>query len=169
MNPLLLKMWGYGFLALLVLGSVSWIGYQIYNAFDEREKFKLLSENQAKQINAANDLRIKERAQLDEANERETKILSEKKAIEDEAQANRDCIAAGTCGVRYKLKYQTCPRLPNTSTGERGADELQESERRNFESWINDLQESIRKDNLYISKLQNDVQIRSNEKYCSPK
>lgn len=53
MNPLLLKMWGYGVLALLAVGSVSWIGYQIYNAFDEREEFKLKATHEEAEKNKA--------------------------------------------------------------------------------------------------------------------
>lgn len=166
MNPLLLKAKLVGY--ALGAGFLLWIAYQVYNAFDEREEFKSLSEKQAREITQASDLRTKERAQLVEAQARESQTLTEKKAIEYEAQANRDCIAAGNCGVRWKIKYQTCPSLPNSATGQLGADELQERNRKDSELWIANLRESVRKDNLHIVSLQEDIVVRSDPKYCDP-
>lgn len=157
----------YGAVAIFALIGILWWRYDY--VVSDRDAQKLAKETAESSLKELTSTREKERAQLVEAQARESQTLMEKKAIEDEAQANRDCIAAGNCGVRWKIKYQTCPSLPNSATGELGADELQERNRKDFELWIASLQESVRKDNLYIVKLQNDIRVRSDPKYCQPK
>lgn len=154
----------YGALLIAIVSG----GVYVHWLSDSRDKYKASSEQFQAEAKAANDVLVTERKAAADANARAKQTQIEKQVIENEAQANRDCIANKSCGVRVDLKYKACPVSSATTSGS-GIDELQEQNRRNFELWINDLKESVKLDNLYIIKLQEDVKVRSDSKYCQLK
>lgn len=160
------------FWVILVFSLVAlWVHGQIKDKEDALAKEKVATARADKaeaELTDAKSILETERKAAADANARAKQTQLEKQVIQNEAKANADCIRNRTCGVRVELKYQTCPVSSANASGS-GADELQEQNRRNFELWINDLKESVRLDNLYIVKLQEDVKVRSSADYCKPK
>lgn len=71
-------------------------------------------------LTTANELAVKERAALIQANQDRAEHLAKLREIENENQSYRDCVAAGTCGVR--IVRANCPAMPKTTNSSSGAD-----------------------------------------------
>lgn len=110
--------------------------------------------------------RKKEQQETIDANNRAKQTQIEKQVIEDEAQKNRDCINAGTCGVKFVYQHAACSAVHNAVTSGSGVDGAAGQDLRDFASWVNDLEAAIKDNLLQIAKLQEDVAIRSNPNYC---
>lgn len=110
-----------------------------------------------------------ERVRVKEADERAKNYLAAKEVIENEAKANRDCIANRTCGIELRWKKAICSdsRMPPPTSGESGTDESTFTNQRNFESWVVDLQESIDDNLIQIKGLQEELVVRSDINYCN--
>jgi hypothetical protein len=68
---------------------------------------------------AANEAAAKVRAELEIENQNRADHLAKLRAIENENQSYRDCVAAGTCGVR--IVRANCPAMPKAN-GSSGTD-----------------------------------------------
>ncbi len=119
-------------------------------------------------VEASEAARKKEQQDTIDANNRAKQTQIEKQVIEDEAQKNRDCINAGTCGVKFVYQHAACSPMYNASTSGSNANGTASQELRDFASWANDLEAAIKDNLLQIKKLQEDVAIRSNPNYCKP-
>jgi hypothetical protein len=119
-------------------------------------------------VEASEAARKKEQQDTIDANNRAKQNQIEKQVIEDEAQKNRDCISAGTCGVRVVFKSAICAGVHNPTTSGSDTNGTASQELRDFAEWDNNLEAAIKDNLLQIKKLQEDVAIRSNPNYCKP-
>lgn len=147
---------------------VSFIALGLF-AYTESNRVDSLKESNQKlkdQLEINEDLRKKEKKNATEANDRVKQILIEKQVIEDEAQANRDCIANKSCGVKFLYKQAVCEPVHNSTTSDAGANERASQDLRDFTSWYVDLEAAIKEDHSMITNLQKDIEARSNPDYC---
>lgn len=87
--------------------------------------------------------------------------------IKDENDKFRACIADKSCGVVVRLKYIQAPTLPSENTGTpRSTIDEDTENKRDFESWVIDLTESIELDAQQIEGLKAELQRRSDPNYC---
>lgn len=154
--------------AILVLILIAWYNYS--NAITDRDFYKKESETKDAQIANVVDLLAKKEKEILEANQRTKTHIAEKVKIENEAEANRKCIADRTCGFELRWTHQICANsMPNSSTSRPRADETSSSSGQTFEEWYIEVEEAAAIAELQIAKLQQDLTIRSNPNYCKPK
>lgn len=151
-------------LAFLVLLGLAWWRYTWLET--DRDKYKAKAETAEAQLIVNNELLVAKEKLLTEANERSTKYLADKKVIEDEAKANRECIANRTCGIELRWKTAICTGLSSTTEAGPGINDFTRAGLRDFEEWYINLETAISKNRLKIIALQKDVLIRSNPNYC---
>ncbi len=154
--------------ALLALTLIAWYNYS--NAITDRALYKALSEERQVQLDHVLDAVEKKEKEILAANERTKTLIAEKVKIENEAEANRKCIADRTCGFELRWTHQICANsMPNSSTSRPRADETSSSNGQTFEEWYIEVEEAAAIAELQIAKLQQDLTIRSNPNYCKPK
>ncbi len=154
----------YATLGIFVFIGLAW--WQYSSAITERDKYKSESAKYQVELKAKTDLVIAKEKLLSEANARAIKNLADKKVIEDEAKANNECIAAGTCGVVVRYKQAICASMPNSTDTGPGANDTSGTNSADFARWYVTLEEALKKNELKIAKLQQDILIRSNPNYC---
>ena len=109
----------------------------------------------------------KERQSAQEAANRSLAFRIDEANREIELNKLRDCVAAGTCGIR--VRYQTCPALPDTAaSGSDAAGAVAQSQRQ-FEQWYFSHRELIDKYEARVKALQYEVRARAAPDYCQPK
>lgn len=157
----------YATLGIFIFISLAW--WQYSSALTERDKYKAESKQYKAEALAQENL-VKDKEKLiADANARAAQYLIEKKAIENEAKANNECIAAGTCGVVVRWKQAICSSVSSTTSTGPGVNDTSGTNSADFARWYVTLEEALKKNEVKIAKLQQDVLIRSNPKYCEPK
>ena len=146
----------YALIALITALGLAFWRYDYVN--DDRERLKA-------ELSSANGIIATERENAqDAANRALARIIDESKRHE-ELQKLRDCVTAGTCGVRWK----SCPKLPNTTNSGSGIAEAATEPNRELERWYFSHRELIDKYEVRLKALQNELVARSAKDYCSPK
>lgn len=154
----------YATLGIFVFIGLAW--WQYSSAITDRNKYKGESAKYQAELIAQQTLIKEKEILLAEANSRATKYLEDKKVIEDEAKANNECIAAGTCGVVVRYKQTICASMPSAASTKSGINDTSRTNSADFARWYVTLEEALKKNELKIANLQKDLLIRSNPNYC---
>jgi len=154
----------YATLGIFIFIGLAW--WQYSSAITDRDMYKAESIKYQAELKVSEDLVKAKELLLTDANKRATKYLEDKKVIENEAKANNECIAAGTCGVIVRYKQAICSNLPSSVGSRPGVNDTSGTNSADFARWYVTLEEALKKNELKIVKLQADVKIRSNPKYC---
>lgn len=154
----------YATLGIFVMIGLAW--WQYSSAITERDKYKAESIQYKAELKVSKDLVEAKELLLVEANQRAAKYLVDKQGIENEAKANRDCIASNTCGVVVRYKQAICSSMSSASSSGSGVNDTTGTSAEDFARWYVSLEEAIKKNDLKIVALQKDLQVRSNPKYC---
>lgn len=152
--------------AVLAIAALGWWRYD--SVIAERDGLKTALSMAAEAINQKDGIIEKERSGVAEAATRAEKNLQDKRAIENEAKSMRDCIADKSCGVRVQWKVNACPNLPGSGASRPGSDSSAEPDTRDFETWVVDLEESVKKNLKQIEQQSEDIKIRAAKDYCKP-
>lgn len=155
----------YATLALLAMIGLAW--WQYSSAITDRDKYKADSIRLEAELQVEKDIVKAKELAITEANKRAVRYSEEKKVIENEAKSNRECIAAGTCGVVLRFKSAVCTELHNTTTSRSGTNESSGTDPKDFARWYDTLEEAIKKNELKIVKLQEELSLRSKPNYCT--
>ena len=154
----------YAFILVLIIG----LGLFSYSESVRIDTLKTANKELVSKVEASESARKKEQQDAIDANNRAKQTQIEKQVIEDEAQKNRDCIANSTCGVKFVYQHAACSPVHNAGAGGSSVDGAAGQDLRDFASWVNNLEAAIKDNLLQISKLQEDVKVRSNTNYCQP-
>lgn len=154
----------YATLALFAFVSLAW--WQYSSAITDREKYRAELAEYKAELEVANKLIAEKELLLVEANQRATRYLADKREVENEAKANRDCIANNTCGVSVRYKEAICASLSNSVTTKPGTNDSTGTGVGDFARWYVSLEEAIKKNNLKIIALQEDLAIRADPNAC---
>lgn len=154
--------------AVLLIALVSF-GVYVHWLSESRDKYKASSELHEAEAKSANAIIYTERKAAADANERAKQTQIEKKVIEDEAQANKNCIANKSCGVRFVFKSAVCNTVPTPAASGSNIDGGSSQDVGDFAQWYIALEAAIKENLLQIKKLQEDLKVRSDPAYCQPK
>ena len=154
----------YAGILVLIIG----LGLFSYSESVRIDTLKTANKELVSKVEASESARKKEQQDAIDANNRAKQTQIEKQVIEDEAQKNRICIANGTCGVRIMFKPAICADVHETTTSGSSNNGAAGQDLRDFAEWDNNLEAAIKDNLLQISKLQEDVKVRSNPNYCQP-
>jgi hypothetical protein len=154
----------YATIGLLVIIGLAW--WQYSSAITDIAFYKAENRKHLAELQVQKDLVLAKEFLLLEADKRASVYLADKKVIEDEAKSNSNCIADGTCGVVVHYKQAICADVSNTSSTKSRTDDSTGANSEDFARWYVTLEEALKKNELKIIKLQEDIVARSNKDYC---
>jgi len=148
--------------ALLGLAS-----FGLYKQVQKNGELGVEIEAKAAEIKAGEELIAKERTNAQDAANRSLARIIDEENRDAELKKLRACVSAGTCGVR--MRYQTCPTLPSSTTTGSGTSAGSSQSERDFQSWYFDNIALMNKYEVRIKALEKEVIARSRPDYCQPK
>lgn len=153
-------------LGLLAVIGLAWWRYDYI--VKDRDAEKSRADQAVENYTTAKAKLDTERQNAADADLRAQKRLTEKEAIENELREKTKCIDAGTCGVRVRWKSAICAgnSVRSADASASGSDDIQTTERGDFERWVADLTASVQRDAKVIDGLQAELEVKSRVYAC---
>jgi hypothetical protein len=153
-------------LGLLVTVGLAWWRYDYVTTQWQAEKAR--ADQAIEDYTTAKAKLDTERQNAADAELRAQKRIADKEAIENELRKKTKCIDAGTCGYRLRWREAICAgnTVHSADSGPSGFDEIQTTERGDFERWVADLTASVKRDAKVIEGLQTELEVKSRVDAC---
>lgn len=153
-------------LGLLAVIGLGWWRYDYI--VKDRDAEKARADQAVENYTTAKAKLDTERQNAADAEQRLKQRIADKEAIENELREKNKCIDAGTCGVRVRWKSAICAgnSVRSADAGANGSDEIQTTERGDFERWVADLTASVQRDAKVIEGLQTELEVKSRVDAC---
>lgn len=156
------------FILVVIVGLCVWRYNYVLN---DRDAEKLRADNATVDYVNAKSKLLTEQQNAANAESRAKNRLTEQEAIAYELREKNKCIDAGTCGVRVRWRQAICSggSLHSAQSSPSGSDDIQVTERGDFERWVSSLAASVKRDAKVIEGLQAELEIKSDPGFCKSK
>lgn len=151
---------------LLVVIGLAWWRYDYVTTQLQAEKAR--ADQAVENYTTAKAKLDTERQNAADADLRAKQRTADKEAIENELREKNKCIASGTCGVKLRYRDAICAgnSMRSSESSINGSDDIQTTERGDFERWVADLTASVKRDAKVIEGLQAELDVKSRVDAC---